>query len=131
MDSELVSTTTVEAVTVAAVAGNGGESNFKHLNGKGESSTDVGNKSARPACYFCKGSHKSANCPSLLDSVAAPAANGSVHSGYISITYSHFGKGLFANIGTSLALTTVLSLTGLAINPGPSSGLNTVEPPSI
>ena len=84
---------------------NGGGSEFEHRNGKSGSPTDGGNKSARPGCYFCKNSHESVNCPSRLDSTAAPAADGSIHGGYIRNIYHHPGTGLFARNGTNLALT--------------------------
>ena len=39
--------------------------------------------------YVC--SLKSYNCPSRLDSAVAPAADGSMHGGYISVIHSHPG----------------------------------------
>ena len=86
--------------------GSDGGINLKHRNYKGGSPTDGRKKSARPGCFLCEGSHKCKICRGGLDPAAAPAADGSMHGGYISVTHSDLGIALFASIDTSLVLIT-------------------------
>ena len=66
-----------------------------------------------------------------MDPAAAPAADGSMHGGYISVTHSDLGIASFASIGMSLVLITNTVLQRPGVSPGQASDLTTVESPSI
>ena len=70
----------VEAVKIA---GGGGKQN------KSNKKSEICDKTARPDCYFCLGSHKASKCPNHSVSTTAPAISNSQHSGFLgSVSYS-------------------------------------------
>ena len=83
VDSEEVLTITVEATAVAAATATGAEASLNPQRQGRESGR------RRQEVRSCEGSHKSDNCPGRLDSEAAPAADDSMHGGYISVIHSY------------------------------------------
>ena len=87
--------------------GGGGSKNRSGGGGKQKKSSKdskFGNKTARPDCYFCLGSHKASECPNRPASATKPVISHSQHGVLLDSVHTNLGAGLLVAPGARPAL---------------------------